>query len=75
MTPHNDESHTDSPEQDAPPPAPRWVKVFLVVLGILLLSVIILHLTGHRVGGHGEHRVGLGGETSDSHSATSAGGV
>ena len=57
MTHANNESQTNAPEQDGPPPAPRWVKVFLVVLGIILLSVIILHATGHRMGGHGGHSV------------------
>ena len=49
-----DEKHTEVPEPDAPPPVPRWVKVFALVLGIILLGVIVLHATGHRMGGHGE---------------------
>lgn len=58
MTQPNEKSQTEASEQDVPPPAPRWVKVFAFVVGIILLSVIILHATGHRAGGHGGHSDG-----------------
>ena len=63
------EKHNDMPEQDAPPPVPRWVKVFALVLGIILLSMIILHASGHRMGGHGEHGIEKHGEQSVGQSA------
>ena len=36
----------------APPPAPRWVKAFGVVIVILVLAFIVLHLTGNSLGNH-----------------------
>ncbi len=33
--------------------APRWVKMFWIVLGLLVLLFAILHLTGNAPGGHG----------------------
>lgn len=45
----------DTPEPlpgDGPPGMPRWVKVGAVVLGLLILMVLVLHLTGV-VSGHG----------------------
>jgi hypothetical protein len=36
-----------------PPPAPRWVKVFGILIGVLLVIVIILHLIGRGMGNHG----------------------
>ena len=40
--------------------APRWVKVFGIIIVALLLLLVILHLIGrsllgHSVGGHGDH--------------------
>jgi hypothetical protein len=38
-----------------PPSAPRWVKVFGIVLALVALLVVVLHITGHSPGGHGSH--------------------
>jgi hypothetical protein len=35
--------------------APRWVKIFWIVVGILVLLFAILHLTGNAPGGHFGH--------------------
>ena len=35
---------------------PRWVKVFGIVALVLFLVVVIMHLTGNSMGGHGGHR-------------------
>lgn len=35
-----------------PPDMPRWVKVFGIVVGVLALLFVIVHLTGHGIGGH-----------------------
>ncbi|WP_274560814.1 hypothetical protein [Streptomyces spiramyceticus] len=50
----------DSPPP-APPAAPRWVKVFAIIVGVLILLVVIAKLTG--LGGdHGPGRhMGTGG--------------
>jgi len=47
----------DRPDDDPvhPAAAPRWVKVFGVVAGILVLLFVALHLAGLRPGGHGLH--------------------
>lgn len=74
MTNPDEESQPDAPEHGAPPPAPRWVKVFAIVLGIILLSVIILHATGHRMGGHGGHRISDHGQHSSGRTAMIAPG-
>ena len=43
------------PDRGSPPGAPRWVKVSAIVVGILILLVVIVKLTG--VGGsHGPGR-------------------
>jgi len=34
------------------PSTPRWVKVFGTIAIGLILLVVILHLTGHNLGGH-----------------------
>lgn len=53
----------DGPETDRPaqrPPAPRWVKIFLVVLLLVILVGAVLALTG--VGGEhgpGRHAIGM----------------
>jgi len=48
-----------SPEDERPRPdggvatsAPRWVKVFAIVTSVLLIAFVVLHLTGHQLGGH-----------------------
>ena len=40
---------------DQPPPVPRWVKVFGLVAGILVLLFVGSHLTGHSPMGPGSH--------------------
>jgi hypothetical protein len=32
--------------------APRWVKVFAIVTLVLFVVFVVLHLTGHQLGGH-----------------------
>jgi hypothetical protein len=32
--------------------APRWVYVFGIIFIVLVLAFVILHLTGHGLGGH-----------------------
>ena len=45
------------PDPEAPPGVPRWVKVFGIVVGILILVFVILHLTGNGLGNlHGAFR-------------------
>ena len=34
-------------EHESPPGAPRWVKVFGIVLVVLLIAFLALHLTGN----------------------------
>ena len=34
------------------PGTPRWVKVFAIVTSMLLVAFVVLHLTGHQLGGH-----------------------
>ena len=34
------------------PPTPRWVKVFGIVIGLLIVVFVILHLTGNSPGNH-----------------------
>ena len=43
------------PDSDFRPPTPRWVKVFGVLIGLFIVTVVILHLTGNGMGNHG-HR-------------------
>jgi hypothetical protein len=40
----------DSERNDPPP---RWVKVFGLVLVLLVLTFVVLHLTGNSLGDHG----------------------
>ena len=40
------------PDRESPPSTPRWVKVFGVIVIVLILLFVILHLTGHGLGGH-----------------------
>ena len=48
---------TPRPTRDpsTPPPMPRWVKLSVVVVGVLVLVFLILHLLGV-AGGHGPGR-------------------
>lgn len=48
-----------TPDAGAPPGMPRWVKVAAVVVGLLLLLVLVLQLTGVA----GEHGPGMHGST------------
>ena len=34
-------------EDESPPSAPRWVKVFGIALLVLLVVALAMHLTGH----------------------------
>lgn len=45
--------HKNMPDGEAPPVAPRWVKVFGIVLLVLLLVIVVGLVTGHA--GPGEH--------------------
>ena len=46
-----------TPDPDAPPGVPRWVKVFGIVVLVLVLVFVILHLTGNGLGNlHGAFR-------------------
>lgn len=38
---------------------PRWVKVFGTIALVLILIFAIIHLTGHGLGGHSLHGMGL----------------
>lgn len=42
-----------SDREDAPPPTPRWVKVFGLVALLLILAFLITHLAGGGLGRHG----------------------
>ena len=46
-------------EADAPPGTPRWVKVTAIVVGLLILVVVVLQLTGVA----GEHDPGMHSST------------
>jgi len=53
MTRPNEKAETEtSVDREMPPPTPRWVKVFVVVLGVILIVVVVLHATGHGMHGH-----------------------
>ena len=41
------------PDPNSPPSTPRWVKIFAIAFIALVLLVIILHLMGFGMGGHG----------------------
>ena len=41
------------PDSGPRPPTPRWVKVFGILIGALIVVFIILHLTGNSLGNHG----------------------
>ena len=51
--PRSDSRATTGP--DGPPGMPRWVKVAAIVVGLLILIVVILQLTGLA----GEHGPGM----------------
>lgn len=38
--------------REGPPSTPHWVRVFVTVVIILLALVVMVHLTGHGLGGH-----------------------
>ena len=44
---------TNRPDPNSPPPTPRWVKILAGIFIVLILLVIILHLMGFGMGGHG----------------------
>ncbi|HJQ14806.1 MAG TPA: hypothetical protein VJ830_08675 [Anaerolineales bacterium] len=49
---------TQPPMKSNPGPAPttpRWLKIFVVIFIILVLTVIAMHLAGVNFGGHLEH--------------------
>ena len=51
-----DPQHAARPDaSDAPPGMPRWVKVAAVVVGLLILLLLVLQLTGIA----GEHGPGM----------------
>ena len=40
------------PDDGLRPPTPRWVKVFGILIGVLIVVFVILHLTGNSPGNH-----------------------
>jgi hypothetical protein len=44
---------SNNAENEVKPPTPRWVKVFAIVIGLFVVVVVILHLTGNGPGSHG----------------------
>jgi hypothetical protein len=40
------------PNTESAPSTPRWVKVFAIAFIAFVLLFVILHLTGHGLGGH-----------------------
>jgi hypothetical protein len=52
-----DDTHV-RPRRGSAPGAPRWVKMFGIVAVLLVVLFIILHLTGHSIGGHTMHGAG-----------------
>lgn len=47
-------------DRGAPPSTPRWVKVFVISVIVLVLLVAILHLTGNSLGGPSSHTLPIG---------------
>lgn len=49
----------ESPDQEGfehrPPPAPKWVKVSAVAALLLVITVVIIHLSGGGFGNHMRH--------------------
>jgi hypothetical protein len=47
-------SNRDATDQadDARPPAPRWVKVFGILIALFVVVFAIVHLTGNGMGNH-----------------------
>jgi hypothetical protein len=41
------------PDPNSPPPTPRWVKILISVFIVLVILVVIAHLLGFGMGGHG----------------------
>lgn len=58
---------TSSPDQtgEAPPPAPRWVKVFAGIIVVILGMLVVLKLVGG--GGHGPGRHTGSADTGQAH--------
>lgn len=61
---------TDRPEGEPTTGTPRWVKVFAIILGVLVLLIIVLVLFGGR--NHGPRRHG---GPADHRSPAVAGGL
>ncbi|MGH4014213.1 MAG: hypothetical protein ACRDSL_09850 [Pseudonocardiaceae bacterium] len=60
--PHHDPGTGNDTGRRTPPHLPRWVKVSAIIVGVLVLLVVVLKLTG--VGGeHGPGRHISGGDT------------
>ncbi len=49
LTSYPDSNRDTGPDTDN---TPRWVKVFGIIAIILVLLFVVLHLTGHGLGGH-----------------------
>jgi hypothetical protein len=50
----------DSPDRRLNTGAPRWVKVFGIIVIVLVLLFVVLHVSGHGFGGHGMNHMGHG---------------
>jgi hypothetical protein len=50
-----DRPNDDPARRVSAPGAPRWVKVFGLIVAVLVLLFAALHLAGLRPGGHGVH--------------------
>jgi hypothetical protein len=48
------------PDRESTPGMPRWVKVSGIIVGVLILLVIVLALTGVLGGQHGPEQFGPG---------------
>ena len=56
---NRDHADTGHPDRGTPPRMPRWVKMAVIVVGVLVVAFVVLRLTG--VGGeHGPGRHTLG---------------
>ncbi|MDQ6901045.1 MAG: hypothetical protein M3072_16370 [Candidatus Dormibacteraeota bacterium] len=40
------------PDRGSPPSTPRWVYVFGIIAAVLVVLFIVLHVSGHGMGGH-----------------------
>ena len=41
------------PDPNSPPPTPRWVKILITVFIVPVILIVIAHLLGFGMGGHG----------------------